>query len=88
MGGFGGQRFGDSLARVVRCDGRRALDFHLPHVVLHDGRRVWRFQHLSTFAWDTLRLWQDGGWALAVTNVAVSVVGCVAVSWWVAQITS
>ena len=46
MGGFGGQRVGDSLARVVCCDGRGALGTHLPHVVLHDGRRVWWFQHL------------------------------------------
>ena len=43
------------------------------------------FSTFSTFAWDTLRLWEDGGWALAATNVAVSVVGCVAVSWWVAR---
>ena len=43
------------------------------------------FSTFSTFAWDTLRLWEDGGWALAAANVAVSVVGCVAVSWWVAR---
>ena len=43
------------------------------------------FSTFSTFAWDTLRLWENGGWPLAVANVAVSVVGCVAVSWWVAR---
>jgi CrcB protein len=43
------------------------------------------FSTFSTFAWDTLQLWQQGGWAMAATNVAVSVLGCVAVSWWVAK---
>ena len=44
------------------------------------------FRTFSTFAWDTLRLWEEGGWPLAVANVAVSVVGCVMVSWWVARV--
>ena len=44
------------------------------------------FSTFSTFAWDTLRLWEEGGWPLAVANVAVSVVGCVMVSWWVARV--
>lgn len=44
------------------------------------------FSTFSTFAWDTLRLWEDGGWVLAATNVAVSVLGCVVVGWWVARV--
>ena len=43
------------------------------------------FSTFSTFAWDTLRLWEEGGWLMAATNVAVSVIGCVLVSWWVAK---
>jgi CrcB protein len=43
------------------------------------------FSTFSTFAWDTLQLWQQGGWMMAAANVAVSVLGCVAVSWWVAK---
>ena len=39
------------------------------------------FSTFSTFAWDTLRLWEQGSWWLAAANVAVSVGGCVAVAW-------
>ena len=44
------------------------------------------FSTFSTFAWDTLRLWEEGGWMLALANVTVSVVGCLAVGWWVANV--
>lgn len=37
------------------------------------------FSTFSTFSADTQRLIADGQWAWAITNVAVSVIGCVAV---------
>ena len=44
------------------------------------------FSTFSTFAWDTLRLWDHGHAGLAAMNVALSVAGCVFVSWWVARV--
>jgi CrcB protein len=43
------------------------------------------FSTFSTFAWDTLRLWEQGHLGLAAMNVALSVTGCVIVSWVVAR---
>ena len=43
------------------------------------------FSTFSTFAWDTLRLMQQGGLGLALLNMAISVGGCVLTAWWVAK---
>lgn len=36
------------------------------------------FTTYSTFSYETMRYLQDGAWAVAVANVAVTVVGCLA----------
>ena len=43
------------------------------------------FSTFSTFAWDTIRLWEESGWPLAAANVAVSLAGCILIGWWVAR---
>ena len=43
------------------------------------------FSTFSAFAWDTMRLWQQGGWFVAGVNVVVSVGGCLFVGWWVSK---
>ena len=43
------------------------------------------FSTFSAFAWDTMRLWQQGGWLVAGLNVVVSVGGCLFVGWWVSK---
>ena len=39
------------------------------------------FSTFSTFAWDTLRLFNQSGWALAAGNILISVAGCVVAGW-------
>lgn len=46
------------------------------------------FTTYSTFSYETMRLLQDGSWALALLNVAVTVVGCLVaclLGWGLAQ---
>jgi CrcB protein len=39
------------------------------------------FTTYSTFSYETLRYLQDGAWAIAITNVTVTVFGCLVASW-------
>jgi CrcB protein len=39
------------------------------------------FTTFSTFSYETLRHLQDGAWAIALLNVALSVVGCLLACW-------
>jgi CrcB protein len=39
------------------------------------------FTTYSTFSYETLRYLQDGAWSLALLNVMVTVVGCLAACW-------
>ncbi|MBI5504862.1 MAG: fluoride efflux transporter CrcB [Deltaproteobacteria bacterium] len=36
------------------------------------------FTTYSTFSYETMKYLQDGAWAVAVTNIVVSVIGCLA----------
>ncbi len=38
------------------------------------------FTTYSTFSYETMKLLQDGAWAMAVTNVLIAVVGCLLAS--------
>lgn len=39
------------------------------------------FTTYSTFSYETLKYLQDGTWSLAVANVLVTVLGCLAAAW-------
>ncbi len=39
------------------------------------------FTTYSTFSYETLKYLQDGSWALALANVLVTVLGCLAAAW-------
>ena len=43
------------------------------------------FSTFSTFSVDTVKLYQDGHLGLAISNVLISVVGCVIIAWMIVK---